>query len=76
MPREHNLVFYQDFIWGLVERFIDDWLTEKSHADTVQLVKQPCYAQGQVWELGTKQDADGESRQQCYEKSVRVFAVR
>ena len=33
---------------GNVERFIDDWLTEKSHADTVHLVKQPCYAQGQV----------------------------
>ena len=33
---------------GNVERFIGDWLTEKSHADTVQLVKQPCYVQGQV----------------------------
>lgn len=59
-----------------VERFIDDWLTEKSHADTVQLVKQPCHAQGQVWEQGTKQDADEESRQQWFEKSVRVFAER
>ena len=33
---------------GSVERFSDDWLTEKGHADTVQLVKQPCHAQGQV----------------------------
>jgi len=59
-------------IWPwVVERFIDDWLTEEGHADTVQLVKQPCYVQGQVWEQGTKLDADGESRQQCFEKSVR-----
>lgn len=33
---------------GNVERFIDDWLTEKGHTDTVQLVKQPCHTQGQV----------------------------
>jgi len=59
-----------------MEMFIDDWLTEKSHADTVQVVKQPCHAQGQVWEQGTKQDEDGESRQQCFEKSVRECLLR